>query len=79
MALSNHLLTIFLEITVRLFFFWPHHAACGILVPGPGVEPGPSSVRAQSPNHWTAREVPHSFFFFFFDCIKPHNIIEITL
>ena len=32
--------------------------ACGILVPGPGIEPGPSAVRVQSPNHWTAREVP---------------------
>ena len=38
------------------YFFWPHHAACGILVPRPGVEPRPSAVKAQSPNHWTARE-----------------------
>ena len=22
-------------------FFWPHHAACSILVPQPGIEPGP--------------------------------------
>ena len=22
-------------------FFWPHHAACGILVPQPGIEPRP--------------------------------------
>ena len=26
--------------------------ACGILVPQPGTEPGPSAVRVQSPNHW---------------------------
>ena len=32
--------------------------ACGILVPQPGIEPGPSSVKAWSPNHLTAREVP---------------------
>ena len=40
--------------------FWPHHCAvaCGILVSPPGIEPGPSAVRAQSPNHWTAREFP---------------------
>ena len=29
-----------------------------ILVPGPGIEPAPSAVKAQSPNHWTAREFP---------------------
>ena len=40
------------------FFFWLHHAACGILVPPPGIEPGPSAVKALSPNHWTAREFP---------------------
>ena len=32
--------------------------ACGILVPRPGTEPGPSSVKAWSPNQWTAREFP---------------------
>ena len=30
--------------------------ACEILVPQPGIEPGPSAVEAQSSNHWTARE-----------------------
>ena len=40
------------------FFFWPHRAACGILVPQPGIEPRPLAVEAQSPNHWTAGEVP---------------------
>ena len=32
--------------------------ACGILVPWPGIEPVAPAVEAQSPNHWTAREVP---------------------
>ena len=32
--------------------------ACGILVPQPGIEPGPSAVKARSPNHWTAKEFP---------------------
>ena len=43
-----------------LFFFWPHCEACGILVPRPGIEPGPSpsAVKAPSPNHWTAMEFP---------------------
>ena len=48
------------------FFFWPRHVACGILVPQPGIEPGPSALKVQSPNHWTTREFPNDFFFFFF-------------
>ena len=32
--------------------------ACGILVPRPRIEPGPLSVRVQSPNHWTTSEFP---------------------
>ena len=38
------------------FFFQPHHAACGILVPRPGIEPGAPALRVPSPNHWTTRE-----------------------
>ena len=30
--------------------------ACGIWVPQLGIEPIPWAVRAQSPNHWTAKE-----------------------
>ena len=41
-----------------LFYFWPYHAACGILVPRPGTEPAPPALEAQSLNHWTTREVP---------------------
>ena len=43
------------------FFFWSHCAACGNLVPWPGIEPGPRAVKAQSPNHWTTREFPRQF------------------
>ena len=32
--------------------------ACGILVSLPRLNPGPFSVKAQSPNHWTTREFP---------------------
>ena len=35
--------------------FFPHHA---ILVPRSGVLPGPWAVTADSPNHWTTRELP---------------------
>ena len=34
--------------------------ACGILVPQPGIEPMPSAMETQSPNHWTAREFVRS-------------------
>ena len=32
---------------------------CGILVFQQGIEPSPPVLKAQSLNHWTAREVPH--------------------
>lgn len=38
-------------------FFWRSRAH-GILVPNQGVEPVPLAMEVQSPNHWTAREVP---------------------
>ena len=38
-------------------FFQPHSTACEILVPRTGTELGPSVVKVESPNHWTAREV----------------------
>ena len=40
------------------FFFWPCCAACGIIIPWPGIEPMPPAMAMQSLNHWTAREVP---------------------
>ena len=33
--------------------------ACGILVPGPGIDPRPMAVKVPSPNHWTTREVSY--------------------
>ena len=40
--------------------FWLHHAACGILVPQPGMEPEPPAVEAWSLNCWITREVPYT-------------------
>lgn len=34
----------------------PLRAAYRILVPGPGIEPAPPTLKAQSVNHWNARE-----------------------
>ena len=50
--------------TCTFFFGCTAGEACVTLVPPPGVEPGPSAVKAQSPNHWTARTV------FFFIVVK---------
>ena len=49
-----------LKICGNLFFFSPRlcRVSHEILVPWPGIKPGPSAVRAQSPNHWTTREFP---------------------
>ena len=50
-----------------LFIFLPFHEACVILVPWPGIEPGPLAVKEPSPNlSWMAGEFPHPNFFYFF-------------
>ena len=41
-----------------LFIFLPHLEACRILVPLPGIETMPPTVKAQSSSHRTTREVP---------------------
>ena len=49
-----------------LFFcFWPCSAACGILVPRPGIKPAPPAVEEWNLNQWTAREVPPTTFCLF--------------
>ena len=47
----------FLLIHSFYFSFWPHHTACRVLVPQPGIKPVPPLVEAQSLDHWAAREV----------------------
>ena len=39
-------------------FIWLHCAACGLLVPQPGIEPVPPALDAQSLSPWTSREAP---------------------
>ena len=40
-----------------IIIFWPLYIACEILFPWPGIKPMSPTVEAQSPNHWTTREV----------------------
>ena len=39
------------EVKVNSFSFWPCGAACGILVPQPGIESEPPAAEIQSLNH----------------------------
>ena len=38
-------------------FFWPHHEACGILVPQPGVKHTSCALEVWRLNNWTIKEV----------------------
>ena len=49
--------------TQRILFWVPTCEACGILVPLPVSEPGPSALRMKSLNHWTTREFRKGFHF----------------
>ena len=57
---------IYLFLIFNFLKFWPHHAACRILVPPPGIgpppRPVPPAVETRRPNHWTTREFPASAF-----------------
>ena len=39
------------------FFCWQCPAACGILVPSPGIKPVPSTMEVQTLNHWTTGDI----------------------
>ena len=49
------------EYQKKYFLCYSHYisATCGISVPHPGIEPGPSAVEMQSSNLWTTRKLPH--------------------
>ena len=54
---SSHSLV---KLFVCLFLvFWSHRAACGILVPLPGIQLAPPAAKGRNLNHWTTREIPH--------------------
>ena len=46
---------------LSFFFYLAVLRSLGILVPQPGIEPGPSAVKAVSPNRQTSRGVPGFF------------------
>ena len=48
-----------IPITLHTWFYFlaVPHVACGILVTQPGIEPVPTAMEAQRPNHWTAKGI----------------------
>ena len=59
LAHSGHYLLIYNSYFPSFFFFWLSHVACGILVPWPRIELGPSAVKSWCLNQWTTREFLH--------------------
>ena len=57
------ILFIYLFFKQKFLFYLFGRAACGILVPWPGIEPTPPAVEVQSLNHWTTKEVWWLLFF----------------
>ena len=41
---------------LTIFLFLLYHMACRILVPWPGIEPGPLAVKVGNPNRWATRD-----------------------
>ena len=69
----SHLMeaSVFSYVHLFIYLFWPCHLAFDILVARPGIEPMPPAWEAQSPNHWTGREVPvFSSVFYFWLCFR---------
>ena len=58
-----------LSIICLFIYFWPHHAACRILVPQPGIKSVPPAVGAQSHNHKPPQGSP--YFPFFTSLVNP--------
>ena len=57
-AMAQSCLPLFLIFKLKKFlnFIWPHHKACGILVPQAGNKPVSPALGAQTHIHWTTRE-----------------------
>ena len=52
-----------LNFFLKIFFNWPYHVVCEILVLRPGIKPTDSTVEAWHLNQWTTREVAVLSFF----------------
>ena len=59
-----------------IFIFWLCRAACGILIPWPGIEPMPPTMDTQDLNHWTAGKVT-LFCQFYWDIINIQHSVSL--
>ena len=59
--------------------FWLCCEARGILAPWPGIKPVPPASEAQSPNHWTTKEVPLYFLNFYLGCMCGQSLSRVWL
>ena len=75
--LKSLLLWFFCGILFLFFFFC--HTACGIFVPFPGIETGPSKMRVKSPTHWTTREFPLLLWIYLFLLWAPISLATYIL
>ena len=46
------------SLNIYIYILRLHYVACGVLFPGPGIEPKTPALGAWSLKHWTTREVP---------------------
>ena len=46
------------KVKLTFLFFFATFAACGVIIPQPGIEPTLPAPKARSLEHWTAREFP---------------------
>ena len=59
-AIFFFIVSLFIYLFIFIFYLAALGLSCSMrdLVPWPGIEPGPPALGAQSPSHWTTREVP---------------------
>ena len=69
----------FFSITTSDFIFFPCLAACGILVPWPGIKPMPPALGAWNFSHWTIREVPVISGFWYFPFFPSLLVLAVYL
>ena len=56
--MERHFSFLFHSYLLSFSIFWPHHMACGILVPWPGIEPESPAVETWCLNHWATHGSP---------------------
>lgn len=72
-------MSFFFSDSVFFLFFWPHLAACRILLLKPGIQPASPAVKVGSLTHWTTTAGPCFFYLTFWDCWLPCGTLQMVL